>query len=577
MQKVRRLKRDNLQIALIAMMFLAVILTHSIFSYVSQKKYAYKQFDSVSERISSSLETKLKNTDFSFATYFMNEDFQNAATHSQDQEASLDIEKMIKLLMASNSSEIKGAGFVPLISGEYSMSDIIYDGGDSSFLYNVSLLLDVAKKDEYQSGKLIFLKAQYGSNHEESSYFIFARNILSIQPLNFHEKLGLGVIFIHQSMIVDILDNFENISYFHSIINSENGVIYTSDMRQDVSVYQNRRYAQKTISLDFLDWNLTVYMDTRIIFNELLGTYAIIAIIILLVITFFGTIILKMRKKNQNALQYLFDNFSLIKDQNSLSTIDLIGDKEVDRVISSYNELVESVTKLNEQIIIEKNSRLQLQLDNVAYELNSLYSQINKHFLINVLSSIRSLVNLKDLEKAKYCIENLSEFLRYSLTIETSSTIEKEVNAVSSFLNIQMVRYPDINYVLDVDYNLNQVIVPKVLLQPIVENCFTHGLVDKKGTIHIHIYQQGDYDLIDISNENQAQIKVEDIVRINQKVMSNNDDANQNKGHGVALKNIQKRLHILYDTSATLSFLLDEEKNLIVVRIQIPLGVKPNV
>lgn len=579
MMKKKRLKRDTLQMALIAMMFLVVILTYSIFSYVNQKRYAYQQFDSVSERISSSLETKLKNTDFSFSTYFMNEDFQEAATKMQDESASLEIDKMMKLLMASNSSELKGAGFIPLIEGEYSTSDIIYDGVDYSILnYNVPTLLEMAKRNEYQKGGLIFLKAQHFLDRQDSDCFIFARNIISIQSHNFNTKLGLGILYVHRSMVIDILKNFENISYFHAVVNNTNGMVYSSDMNQDHSIYNKSRFIKRTISLDFLDWELTVYMDSQMIFNELISTYIIIAIIVVLVVTFFGTIILKMRKKNQMALQYLFDNFSMIKDQNSLAKIHLIGDKEVDRVISSYNELVESITKLNEQIMIEKNSRLQLQLDNVAYELNSLYSQINKHFLINVLSSIRSLVNLKDLEKAKYCIENLSEFLRYSLTIETASTIEKEVSAVTSFLNIQMVRYPEVRYSIDMDEKLNRIVVPKVLLQPIVENCFVHGFIDKKGMIYLHIYQKNNYAIIDVVNENQTQLNEENIANINELIINEFErEISPKKGHRVALKNIQKRLQILYEKKASLSLLLNDKEDAVIVRVQIPLGVKPNV
>lgn len=579
MKKNRWFKRDILQMALLAMMFLTIILTYSIISYTNQKRYAYQQFNNVSARISSSLETKLENTDFSFSTYFMNEDFQNAATHSQDQEASLEIEKTMNLLMASNSSELKGAGFIPLINGEYSTSDIIYDGVDYSILnHNMPRILEMAKRNEYQRGKLIFLKAQHFLDQQDSDYFVFARNINSVQSYNFNTKLGLGILYIHRSMVINILNNFENISYFHAIVNDSNGMVYSSDMDQDFSIYHGRRYIKRTISLDFLDWSLTVYMDSHMIFNELIRTYLIITLVIILVITFFGISIYRIRKKNRMALQYLFDNFSMIKDQNSLSTIALIGDKEVDRVISSYNELVESITKLNEQIIIEKNSRLQLQLDNMAYELNSLYSQINKHFLINVLSSIRSLVNLKDLEKAKYCIENLSEFLRYSLTIETSSTIEKEIDAVTSFLNIQMIRYPEVRYTLEVDEELNQVVVPKVLLQPIVENCFVHGFVDKKGMIHIHVYQKDNQAIIDVVNENETQLKDEDIVRINQQILSDIIcEVNRKKGHGVALKNIQKRLQIFYEKKAGLEMLLSRNQDAVIIRIQIPLGVKPNV
>ena len=212
MKKNRWFKRDILQMALLAMMFLTIILTYSIISYTNQKRYAYQQFNNVFARISSSLETKLENTDFSFSTYFMNEDFQNAATHSQDQEASLEIEKTMNLLMASNSSELKGAGFIPLIGGEYSTSDIIYDGVDYSILnHNMPRILEMAKRNEYQRGKLIFLKAQHFLDQQDSDYFVFARNINSVQSYNFNTKLGLGILYIHRSMVINILNNFENL------------------------------------------------------------------------------------------------------------------------------------------------------------------------------------------------------------------------------------------------------------------------------------------------------------------------------------------------------------------------------
>ena len=168
--------------------------------------------------------------------------------------------------------------------------------------------------------------------------------------------------------------------------------------------------------------------------------------------------------------------------------------------------------------------------------------------------------------------------MRYSLTIETASTIEKEVSAVTSFLNIQMVRYPEVRYSIDMDEKLNRIVVPKVLLQPIVENCFVHGFIDKKGMIYLHIYQKNNYAIIDVVNENQTQLNEENIANINELIINEFErEISPKKGHRVALKNIQKRLQILYGKKASLSLLLNDKEDAVIVRVQIPLGVKPNV
>ncbi len=574
MKKKRFKKESSLLIAIIAFLLFAIVGSYSIISYSYQKESSLKQFDRISSRIASSLETKLKNIDYTFSTYFMNEEFQEAIIEREDneKESNSTISKMINLLISSNISDIKGAGFIPVINDNYSTSDIIYDGYDSILVnYNLNKIIDKAKEDNYQRGGLFFLKLKFYFDNSDTDYFVFARNIMSIQNASFNKKLGLGFIYINKSLLLDILQKVEesNAIWAEIICNEES--IYNSSSLADFNKFNNSRYYQKTITLDFLEWKLRSYFDSYSILNELLSMYLIISIVIIISIICFLIAYSRIRKKNQISLDYLFDCFSEIKENTSLVEIELIGDKGVDKVISSYNELVHSINALNAQILEEKHKSLQLQLDNVIYELRSLYSQINKHFLINVLSSIRSLVNLKEEEKAKYCIENLSEFLRYSLTIETSSTIEKEVYAAKSYLNIQYVRYPLVTFDFDIDERLNNIVVPRVLLQPLLENCFVHGLIDKKGKIFVKIYKDNNYVIIDVLNQNQSRLTENDMLEINKKIITDKEEFNDSyKKHGLALKNIQKRLKLIYGDCASVSLLLSENGDFVITRVIIP-------
>ena len=183
--------------------------------------------------------------------------------------------------------------------------------------------------------------------------------------------------------------------------------------------------------------------------------------------------------KTSRALRFLFTEFSKISAGCGVGSINYTKNREVDNVIESFNRMIESLTALNAEMVEQKTRSLRLQVENIEFQLDSLYAQINKHFLINVLSAVRSLVNTGEAEKAKACLENLGDFLRYSLSMENISTLDKELESIKLYLEIQKVRFPKIGFSILCDDEARGLAVPKMILQPVVENAFSHSRTKK--------------------------------------------------------------------------------------------------
>lgn len=122
-------------------------------------------------------------------------------------------------------------------------------------------------------------------------------------------------------------------------------------------------------------------------------------------------------------------------------------------------------------------------------ELALLQAQINPHFLYNTLDAIIWLIEASKSEEAKNMVSDLSEFFRHSLSNgKDIVTLEDEIKQVSSYLQIQQVRYKDIlTFTIDVDEDILSKMLPKLTLQPLVENALYHGIKEKRGGGNIQV------------------------------------------------------------------------------------------
>ncbi|CAG7647157.1 sensor histidine kinase [Paenibacillus allorhizosphaerae] len=148
---------------------------------------------------------------------------------------------------------------------------------------------------------------------------------------------------------------------------------------------------------------------------------------------------------------------------------------EFDTVVVRFNDMAGQIQYLIENVLEERNrSRLAT--------LKQLQAQINPHFLYNCLSFVISSANLGRNDSVIAMAYNLSDYYRYITRLDDAGTrLKDEMNLVKNYLEIHLLRLQRIRYEIDIPEDMLEIRLPKLLIQPIVENAIVHGLEPKPG------------------------------------------------------------------------------------------------
>ena len=215
----------------------------------------------------------------------------------------------------------------------------------------------------------------------------------------------------------------------------------------------------------------------------------------------------------------------------------------------SLDEMIERINTLISQVRTEQENL------RVA-ELELLQAQINPHFLYNTLDTIIWLAEAGDQSKVVSMVGSLSDFFRASLGQGRDIvTIGDEMKHVSSYLEIQQVRYQDIlTYSIDIPENIYSSKIPKITLQPLVENALYHGIKNKRGGGSITITGKVESKCIYLYIEdNGIGMTEERLAMINQKINTgtkteNEADAGGNREEAeiFGLYNVNERIRLKF-------------------------------
>ena len=188
-------------------------------------------------------------------------------------------------------------------------------------------------------------------------------------------------------------------------------------------------------------------------------------------------------------------------------------------------------------------------------QLGSLKSQINPHFVFNALNNIRSLI-LEDPDRARHMLLNFSDLFRYSLkhTKQQKVDLEEEIEIVNQYLELVSIQYEEkLAYEIEVEAGIEQIQIPPMVLQLLVENAVKHGISQQKegGLVKVEVSQVANF--LDIVVANSG--KLTGSTKLGGRL-------------GVGLENIRKRLEILYNGTARLE--MKEEFPFVIATLKIP-------
>ena len=226
---------------------------------------------------------------------------------------------------------------------------------------------------------------------------------------------------------------------------------------------------------------------------------------------------------------------------DSPSAHDEIGD-----LIDTYNYMTR---KMDELMKTQAKAAEDLRIA----EFNSLQAQINPHFLYNTMDMINWMALQGQTDEISHAVQSLSRFYKLTLSRKKGiSTIARELEHVTIYVQLQNMRYHDsIELITDIPDELSEYQIPKLTLQPVVENSILHGILEKEsksGTIVITGWME---------NENVVLLVSDDGVGIPPEILStilSGNGNSQSGGTNIAVYNTHRRLQILYGSDYGLTY-----------------------
>ena len=230
---------------------------------------------------------------------------------------------------------------------------------------------------------------------------------------------------------------------------------------------------------------------------------------------------------------------------------------ELGTVTRAFNTMVENLdlymarTKASmekEQQMMERELLMENHLKEA--QLKYLQSQINPHFLFNSLNAGAQIAMMEDAERTGIFVEKMADFFRYNVKKgQEDATLGEELEAVDNYIYILNVRFAgDIHFSKEVDESLENVRMPSMILQPVVENAVNHGIRDIEWEGKIHLTVTGDADYIRISvkdnGKGMTQEQIEGVLSGNREHRNEECDST-----GIGMNNVISRLELYYEES----------------------------
>lgn len=394
--------------------------------------------------------------------------------------------------------------------------------GDKSFHDDRNWVLSISKEIKDKNGKHLGLVVL------DIKYLLFKKHLERINLKNDNDII--------------VFDDNDKLIFSSEIAYSE-----LKEIKEFLNIkkeYDPKNYSViVSIPIKNINWkligvsHLMEIKHLKLYFFKLISLISLVSLLITFIINYF--IIIKITKPIKEFEKQVAE-FS-----NSLKKITLKENSslEILNLKNCFNDMIDKINYLRE------------------YEIKSLYSQINPHFLYNTLDTIIWMAEFKDTEKVISITKSLANFFRLTLNEGKEQILLKdEISHISEYLYIQKQRYEDkLEYSIEIDKNLENIVVPKLILQPIVENAIYHGIKnsDNNGFIKIKSFNYGD--------------KFEILVIDNGVGFKNSKTHSQMKMGGIGIENVDKRIKFFYGVEYGVTIDEKVEKGA-VVKISFPLN-----
>lgn len=424
---------------------------------------------------------------------------------------------------------------------------------------------DWYKKLGESSGNMVWLGLYPGSPintmQQQDKVFVFGRKLYDLTN---HKEIGILVIETNPSPIMEALSNVSiSPGTRVYILGEDHKVIASSGQKgakrpqldqlpkpsEDENIVVDSTSNQLIVAANtsLAGWTIYGLTPKKDIRAEVYQTTKYLIIVVLLLIIL-STVLASIVSRNiASPLKLLIREMKKVEMGNFSGSVNVNSFDEINSLVSSFNRMVHRMDELIETIKIstvsEKNAQLQ-----------ALQSQVNPHFLYNTLDMIYWMLDEQENEQLSRVVLSLSQMFRYSSNWEEASrtTLRRELEQIRHYLTIIEMRLGGrLRTEIAADEAWMDVMLPKMTIQPIIENAVKYGLEPQGSLGYLRVTTE--------AHENKLHIKVEDngagmdeltLERVRE-TLSHRQSGISNEGEsgprrGIGLRNVHDRLVMMF-------------------------------
>ncbi len=362
------------------------------------------------------------------------------------------------------------------------------------------------------------------------------------------EIVDVGMVYISfdiADLKAGLMDNELTKNALISIENNEHEIIYSNTSNK--IDFLRCAYYEYSVSNSL---TMKVYIPKSDV-NGVTNNYIAMSALIICVFLFVGIGIVILISKNITEPIVILSNHMIQNDTLTEISIDNERADEVGNIYKNYNVMV---NKINQMIAELKASALNQK----KMELRLMQLQINPHFIYNSLDNVNCRLMMMGEFDVANKISDLVNYMRYNMkNPDKASTLQKEIEMIESYMHVLELQYEDrIKLTVEIPEQFMPCSIPKMLLQPLVENAVMHGIenVDPDDVLIITIkaVQKGTDLIITVTDTGICG----NIDMINRHIKG---EINISKNRGYGIRNVSERLKMIYGDGYDLSYRTDDE------------------
>lgn len=446
---------------------------------------------------------------------------------------------------------------ISVITGHHML---FYTGDEEMTALNYSVVDDYYKHAKEKPGKVFWSNlgaSMFTLAEDEDSKVLTAYCSIRNEE---GAVIGLFVVdFLPGSFSNLLLENQKILSYQYTYIVDKNGQVICADRNGYPDCYETieAKFNEGTRRF-LLDWNGEEYYACGA-YNGLTGwkTFSIISVknlfaksdtlrnfitwLVAGMVFFMLLAILLMYQSITGPLNDLGKAMKTVQDENFETQLDSDRRDEIGELNESFNYMVNKINLLIREVYQEK-------LAQKNAEIEALQAQINPHFLYNALDSVNWMLIDRGEMDISEIIVSLGKLMQYCIDTDNALvTLDQEYQYIQDYLCVQKNRLESrLQYSLEIEQPLRELLVPKLILQPLVENSIRHAVEPYEKPVHISICSFMQNGKINISvSDNGCGMKAEQIEKLQQ------SEKHGGKS-GIGVPNVVRRLKLFFGEDSEL-------------------------